>query len=232
MKTEVDELDIDKLVPVPNDLAKLSYVANNEVVKKTEYNTLKAKVDNIDTDDYVLKTKYDSEIGNLKLKIPDVSGLVQSSTLNRKLTELEGKITTAEGKIPDIINLVNKTQLTAVENKIPDVTNLVNKTELKTVQDKIPDVNGFVKKADYAAEITKIKSEVTTTALDARHKDLVQKTTFNAEIKKVDDKVVKNTSDILSYESRLKQKEDVTNDLERDASFLRGFLVIVDNKII
>ena len=35
LKTEVDKLDIDKLVPVPNDLSKLSNVVKNEVVKKT-----------------------------------------------------------------------------------------------------------------------------------------------------------------------------------------------------
>ena len=33
-----------------------------------------------------------------------------------------------------------------VQDKIPDISNLVNKTELKNVEDKIPDVNGFVKK--------------------------------------------------------------------------------------
>ena len=119
--------------------------------------------------------------------------------------------------------MVNKTELTAVENKIPDVTNLVNKTELRNVKDKIPDTNGFVKKTDYATETTKIKNDyVTATGLDARHKDLAQKTTFNAEIKKIDDKVIKNSSEILSYESRLKQKEDVTNDLERDSCYVRG----------
>ena len=35
LKTEVDKLDIDKLVPVPVDLSKLSNVIKNEVVKKT-----------------------------------------------------------------------------------------------------------------------------------------------------------------------------------------------------
>ena len=34
LKTEVDKLDIDKLVPVPVDLNKLSDVAKNDVVKK------------------------------------------------------------------------------------------------------------------------------------------------------------------------------------------------------
>ena len=40
LKTEVDKLDIDKLTPVPNDLAKLSNVVKNDVVKKAEYDTL------------------------------------------------------------------------------------------------------------------------------------------------------------------------------------------------
>ena len=35
LKTEVDKLDIDKLVPVPTDLSKLSNVVKNDVVKKT-----------------------------------------------------------------------------------------------------------------------------------------------------------------------------------------------------
>ena len=34
LKTEVDKLDIDKLVPIPNDLSKLSNIVKNEVVKK------------------------------------------------------------------------------------------------------------------------------------------------------------------------------------------------------
>ena len=37
LKTEVDKLDIDKLAPVPNDLAKLSNVVKNDVIKKTVY---------------------------------------------------------------------------------------------------------------------------------------------------------------------------------------------------
>ena len=48
-KTEVDKLEIDKLAPVPFDLSKLSDVVKNGVVKKTVYDKLVAKVDNIDT---------------------------------------------------------------------------------------------------------------------------------------------------------------------------------------
>ena len=39
LKTEVDKIDVDKLKTVPVDLAKLSNVVNNDVVKKTDYNT-------------------------------------------------------------------------------------------------------------------------------------------------------------------------------------------------
>ena len=49
-------MDIEKLTPVPNDLAKLSNVVKNDVVKKTEYNKLVGKVDNIDTTDFVPDT--------------------------------------------------------------------------------------------------------------------------------------------------------------------------------
>ena len=49
LKTKVDKLDVDKLVPVPNDLAKLSNAVKNDVVKKTEYNKLVTKVNGIDT---------------------------------------------------------------------------------------------------------------------------------------------------------------------------------------
>ena len=56
LKTEVDKLDIDKLVPVPADLSKLSNVVKNDVVKKTVYDKLVTKVNNIDTGNFVLKT--------------------------------------------------------------------------------------------------------------------------------------------------------------------------------
>ena len=52
LKTEADRLDIDKLVPVPVDLSKLSDVVKNDV-KKTEYNKLATKVDSIDSTNFV-----------------------------------------------------------------------------------------------------------------------------------------------------------------------------------
>ena len=61
LKTAVDKLDIGKLAPVPVDLSKLSDVVKSDVVKKTAYDKLPAKVNNIDTSDFVLKTKYQTE---------------------------------------------------------------------------------------------------------------------------------------------------------------------------
>ena len=61
LKTEVDKLDIDKLTPVPIDLSKQSDVVKNDVVKKTKYDKLVAKVNIIDTTGFVLKTTYDTD---------------------------------------------------------------------------------------------------------------------------------------------------------------------------
>ena len=121
LKTEVDELDIDKLAPVPVDLTKLSDVVKNDVVKKDVNDKLITKVNSIDTSGFVLKTKYDVDKSELENKIPDTSGLV-------KKTDYNGKITDIKGKIPDVGNLATKTASTVVENKIPNVSNLVKKT--------------------------------------------------------------------------------------------------------
>ena len=76
LKTEVDKLDIDKLVPIPADLSKLNNVVKNDVVKKVEYNKLVTKVNDIDTSDFVLKTKYVADKLELEKKITDTSNLV------------------------------------------------------------------------------------------------------------------------------------------------------------
>ena len=58
LKTEVDKLDIENLVPVPVGLIKLSDVAKNDVVQKTVYDKLVEKVNKIDTGGFVSRTKY------------------------------------------------------------------------------------------------------------------------------------------------------------------------------
>ena len=68
LRTEVDKLDIDKLVAIPVDFSKLSDVVKNDVVKKTEYNKLVTKVDNIDTTNFVKKKTNMRRMGQI-LKI-------------------------------------------------------------------------------------------------------------------------------------------------------------------
>ena len=75
LKTEVYRLDIDKLTPVPNDLAKLSNVVKHDVVKNTVYEKLVTKVDNFDTTKFILKTTYDTDKSDLEKKITDTSDL-------------------------------------------------------------------------------------------------------------------------------------------------------------
>ena len=92
LKTEADKLDIDKLAPVPVDLSKLSDVVKNDVVKKTVYDKLVAKVNSIDTSRFVLKTKYDTDKLEIENKIPNTSDLVKKADCNIKITEIEDKI--------------------------------------------------------------------------------------------------------------------------------------------
>ena len=120
LKTEVDKLDINNLAPVPVDLSKLSDVVKNDVVKKTDYDKLVPKVDNIDTSGFLLK--YDTDESEFENKISDTSDLVKN-------TDYDAKIADIEGKIPDVSNLATKFALTAIENKIPDVSSLVKKTD-------------------------------------------------------------------------------------------------------
>ena len=79
LKTEVNKLDIDKLAPVPVDLSKLSDVVKNDVVKKTAYDKLVAKVNSIDNSRFVLKTKYDTCKSEIENEIPDTSELVKKA---------------------------------------------------------------------------------------------------------------------------------------------------------
>ena len=106
LKTEVDKLNIDKLVPIPADLSKLSNVVKSDVVKKIVYDKLVAKVNNIDTSDFVLKTNYQTDKTELKKKIPDVTDFVKKA-----------KLTGLENKIPDVSSLATKTALIAAEKK-------------------------------------------------------------------------------------------------------------------
>ena len=150
LKTKVDKLDIYELAPVPVDLSKLSNVVENDVVKKTVYHKLVAKVNSIDTSRLVLKTNYDADKTELKHKIPDTSGFVKKKDCNNKIAEIEGKIRSISG-------LATKTALTVVGSKIPNISNLIKKT-------------------DYDGKITEIEKKIT----DHNHGKYITAPKFNA----------------------------------------------------
>ena len=52
---------------------------------------LVAKVNNIDTSGFVLKTKYDADKSDLEKKIPDIRGLVKKQIIMSKITEVKVK---------------------------------------------------------------------------------------------------------------------------------------------
>ena len=73
-------------MPVPVDFSKLSDVVKNDVVKKPLCDKLAAKVDNIDTSEFILKTKYQRDKTKLEKKIPDVTDFVKKTKVKiRKL---------------------------------------------------------------------------------------------------------------------------------------------------
>ena len=135
------------------------------------YDKLAAKVNNIDTSDFVLKTKYQTD----KIEL--------------------------EKKIPDVTYFVKKIRHTESENKIPDVSSLAIKTALTAVGNKIPSIRSLVKRTDYDTKITKIKKKLTdhnhdnyittpefnifaASAFNARlpHGNLISKTDFDAKL--------------------------------------------------
>ena len=91
LKTEVDKLDVEKLATVPVDLNKLSNVVKNDLVKKTVYDKLVAKVDHIDTSGLV-KKQITTQISEIKDKIRDTSSsFVKKTDYNSEITEIEYK---------------------------------------------------------------------------------------------------------------------------------------------
>ena len=196
LKTKVDnnETDNDKLE---------TKVDNNHLTTESSINNLKTKVDAIDLTKYVKKSDYDTKVGNLELKIPDVSGKLNTSDFNSKVSELENKIKTAQQKL-NISNLATISSVTAVLNKILMLVVLS-------------------KKSDYATEISSIKNDYVTNAVLTSQLTDLKSQHIADEVKKVDDKVKKNITDIVTAKNSLLHNKAVLDDLEREASFNRGF---------
>ena len=175
-----------------------------DVIKKTEYNKLFAKVDNTDTTDFVKKNKYEKDgsyfedkINKIDKKIPDVTSLVKKTDFNTKITEIEGKI-------PSILGLATNSELAAVENKIPNVSSLVKKTDYNT---KISDIEKKITDHNHHRYITTPEfNTLTVKVFNARlaaQTDLIRKTKFDFKLKGINDRVTKNKTKHLLAENEL-----------------------------
>ena len=154
LKTEVDKIDAAKLKTVPDDLAKLSNVVKNEVVKKTDFSA----------DDYVTRTKVDK-------KIPNVSNLATKSSVTILVRDFDDKIDKL--KINDYTkktSLTNymltndfNTKSTELENKIKDA-DIIGKSAVTKASVIKSDLNDYAKKTDVANDITTIKNDYVSNA--------------------------------------------------------------------
>ena len=109
MKRRVDKLDVDKLIPVPVDLSKLSDMVTNYVVKKDVYN---------------------ANIKNIEEETPDITNLATSTTLNTKRNEVKNKILSITNLVKTV---VLNAKLNEVKNKITNIDNLATNTAVTAV---------------------------------------------------------------------------------------------------
>ena len=201
---------------MPDDLDKLSNVVKNEVFKKTDFSA----------DDYVKKTKFSGDINSLddkidkvEKKIPDVKDSCSLETKRNVTTLVKNLDNRIDGlKIKEYAKktiLSNymltsdfNTKSTELENKIKDAV-----TKANTVKS---DLNDYAKKTDVANDITTIKNDyISNASLTSRLNDLKSQH-IATKVKTIDDKTKKNASDILSFEIRLKQKEDIVDEVQRE----------------
>ena len=224
LKTEVDKIDTDKLKTAPADLAKLTNAIENDVVKKTDYNTkvtsievqiaglTKSIVDNladitklkaIDTNSFVTRTKFsadtnalDHKIDGVEKKTPDISGLATKTSLNSYLqtSKFNSKVTEVESKI-----------------KYTDIIAKCANTKVNTIRSNL---TAYAKKADVATDITAIKNDyVTNASLSSQLNDLKSQH-IATEVTGIDNKTKKNASDILALKNKLKQKEEAFSSIK------------------
>ena len=135
-----------------------------------------AKVNNIDANDFLLKTKYDTDKLELEKKIPNVADFVK-----------EAKFTELENKVLDISNLATKTTLTAVENKIPSISKLIKKKQIidTEIENKLTDHNHdkYIDTSDF----NKLAADVFNARL--AQANLITKTDFDAKLSNLNRKI-------------------------------------------
>ena len=241
IKTEVDKIDTDKLKTAATDLAKLTNAIENDVVKKTDYNT---KVTSIEAQIAGLtKNTVDNLADITKLKAIDTSSFVTRTKFSADTNALDDKIDGVEKKT-DISRLATETSLnsylktstfnskiTEVESKIKDADIIAKSavTRANTIRNNLAN---YATKADLATDITAIKNDyVTNASLSSQLNDLKSQH-IATEVTGIDNKTKKNASDILALENKLKQKEDTIIENERGLSFNRGFFFYKDQSYL
>ena len=120
LKTEVDKIDTDKLKTAPTDFAKSTNAIDNDVVKKTDYNT---KVTSIEAQIAGLtKNTVDNLADITKLKAIDNNSFLTRTKFSADANALDDKIDGVEKKIPDISGLATKTSLNSyLQTSIPNL---------------------------------------------------------------------------------------------------------------
>ena len=228
----------------PTDLSKLSNVVKNGVVKKTVYDKLVAKVNAIDTSDFVSKTKYDTDKSELENKTLDTSGLVKNTDYNTEITKIESKIpdvsnlalTTVENKIPNVSRLATKTELTAIVNKIPDVSKFATKTVLTDLRNTVPDISTLIKRSDYDTKIAEIESKyVCNTGFNSKltQANVITKRNFHAKIIELENNIKKvQTFDSSYFTGKSHFEEDGVQNYLAFQPIHRYFKIIANTKYI
>ena len=242
LKTEVDKIDTDKLKTATTDLAKLTNAIENDVVKKTDYNT---KVTSIEAQiGGLTKNTVDNLADITKLKAIDTNSFVNKTKFSADINTLDDKIDGVDKKIPDISGLATKTSLndylqtstfnskvTELESKIKDADIIAKRANTK-VDTITSNLTSYATKADVATDIAAIKNDyVTNASLTSRLNDLKSQH-IATEVTGIDNKTKINASDILALENKLKQKEDTINEKERGLSFNRGFFFYKDQSYL
>ena len=200
LKTDVNKIDADNLKTAPVDLAKLSNVVKNEVIKKTDYST---KITSIESHIAGLtKNTVDNLADITKLKAVDTNNFVLKTKLASDITTLENKLDAVDKKIPDINGLLatktslnNYLQTSTFNSKVTEVENKIkaNDTKENTIRS---DLTEYAKKADVATDITLIKNNYVTNANLTNQLNNLKSQHITDEVKKVEDKVNENKKEI------------------------------------
>ena len=98
LKTEVDKIGTDKLKTAPTDLAKLTNAIENDVVKKTDYNTKVTSIE--DQIAGLTKNTVDNLADITKLKAIDTNSFVTRTKFSADTNVLDDKIDGVEKKTP------------------------------------------------------------------------------------------------------------------------------------